>query len=77
MLVANCVICKTEPGEGGWQLCPECRAELAEKSARRMASMHPAFCLGCSRERPVVGVYCRRCNSRFAKEGPKVGNRAS
>jgi uncharacterized protein YbaR (Trm112 family) len=69
----RCILCHEAPGEGAWQLCGECRSQLANEHHRKMALRAPTVCLGCYAPRrtlPELGsIYCPRCRERFHVRG--------
>ena len=68
---STCILCQNGEGRGNWQLCPRCRAEIADRSARRQAAMAPSYCMGCLTPKqtlPAAGeIYCPHCRRRFGK----------
>ena len=73
---SRCVVCHGPGATGYWSLCPACRRDLADRSARRRAAMVTTHCMGCRvifHRRPSPGyLYCPGCQKRFAGQAART-----
>ena len=66
----TCIVCQSGAATGTWQLCPECRREIADRSARRQATMapdhmHGLFPAEVRSYRHLVASTAEHCRRRF------------